>query len=1141
MLWLCAVAFKKASKVIPVMGLSDRFNAKTEKQLYNDFQALHEKHEMLSLRLGELESKTQTATQWLTQMENDIIHGYHALSSALRAQDADTVIRCLEPPAAAAIIHLPAPVDSLSATTFREWAETTFKDKSDDKTRVMAAFELLPPEPLPRAVLSSAAAAIATGESESAPSDVTEKYGLWSRLTGTAEKELLESISQKERAILSLQTRVPYYMDSFMEWAEAAVAPAPGTPLYDTPDLKAWNELQNRYKDPLYTMQQAESDFLAATDQRVLTFGAMALDYDRFATALESNDARKAVAALDEYSTAPHFGKMAGWLIKEHDKASLAHFALDEFESRQDQAQVFIRATDAEKRIAFLKDGQDTRDTLFNAVYTEILDRSNPLPLSVLGKTLDYINSEKNGGELIARTVFAATGDSKEVRNVYFKSAVEAYGNNPEKLSAVLSMLIGGTEKDGELTTGYARMIKALADNDGAELAQTLTHYGPKNLKKIIEFATFIDPAFDLTARIMTRFKNDAHMTPSLDAVLDAGESFLPRMPAGAGLRLAVECALDAAHPLPVATLEKIIRDYTVTRKTDMFSALTEHSADSYPLDRALALGRDRTDDAQEAVLAALLRPLGDNTLRAYALYHTAENSPDVTRRDALDAMGDALAGHYLRLATQDGESLINPGQMIAVWRDKELKLRSSGQRDQGLGHDDTAIAAIVTALSHRPWLLRTDTEILNPANIDAIYMSQDQKAYYIASDIATKYHDDPASAQSLIADIHARHPQFIKADNILLNPTRIDHLSYDPDEQSVSYSGIRVPLLNDPDAGIDLLRALARDPNYLVIGNHALNLAQVTSLWPGANDAEIAFSAKGCIHDSNFDPAYQKDTGSGIPMDGGGAEEAINAATHLENFVSIGAVRVNLAQVFCLRYDADDGILTWSTSASDADGEAAACTSREAKNAFRKAAEQGHRFWIDPAKMLAINLALIDGIALHEQDKAAEFISGGESLRVENADQAEIMKLALMLENGATLIERPGHRGVGTGINAAIINLSRTASLRTISDKSLEIMAGGAVVTLNLNDLDSKQALDRIEQDMRDKTLPKAQSDIAQRMIRRMTQPQATAAPAQEGFPHALALAPEDFLLALRKANARETALPATPARPKPGGPKTP
>lgn len=1013
------------------MSLKDRFKATHENRLQSDFQKLHAQHEMLNEKLDQLEKKTEAATAWLNTHEHAIITGYHELADALRRHDEKGIRAVADNPALAVILRLPPPEGT-------DWQEAVKHGiTAPTAGNIIPAFNAESSAPAPRA------------EKEETPADQAQGFGLWSRLTGSAEKELMEKIQQKEREILSLQTRVPYYVESLMDWVEAAVVPEPGGPLYDTPDKKAWNDLMLRHRDPLYTLTQAEKDFLAATDQRIAGMANLAKDYDHLATGLESGKTEQAIQALDQHNGGTHFRKMLGWILDQNDEPSLASFALEKFDKNEDKAAMFDKAVDTENTIV-LK-GAETPGTVFRGIFKKVQDGKNPLPVSILKKTVDWLGDE--AGDII----YDAPNPSF---NGTLVATMALNRTQPERMAEILTILMGSGDEARAIAHGFADMARATDAGDNKALESFIHTQGKAGrLGKILDFADIVEGK-NLTETIYQTPGANNDAARLLETMADYGIDLWPKQDSRTLIGRAIDMAQDRNFgPFSLPLFEKTIQ--LATRRTDesMLSLLTE-TWDIPPLVRVASV-REHADD----LLSSLLRPLNDNLERNHALRESAAHPtcrPDAAKR--LETAADSLSADAVRYDLGGHEIMLMPENIVSVWRENHLRYIHDGERRSLPGtdsSDEARVSRIVVALSNDPRFLRTETELINPAMIEALY-ADETGLYGLTQGQILSITKDPAMIDSLSGEILEKNPSFISAGGILLNTRQLEYISVTEDGLSITSHGKQYPVPAEAHDIREIFAQLSANPAYTVSGHQALNIEKAGALWPSADNKELAFSINGHVFDSTAlqDGAFH--TGMAV-------EDAAGLVKNLKlpaSFIRIGPNAVNMDALFSIYTQPEDSSLTWVVDGREHNSPATKSVQEKTFAALR-----GHvrDLWEDPRRQVAINPALAELITVDQEQKQCIFRCHDQDFPLDNIAPAQM--LGHLKKCGALLVHAPALPG---GSIAAFWpeKLSRL-DLSTGPDTShIEIFGPGSVERKAISPA-SADILDVIERQRRHRLLP--------------------------------------------------------------------
>ena len=1065
------------------MGLRDRFKGTVEKGLMGDFLSLRGQHEELVMRMAELEHKTQAATEWLSAQQTAIIRGYHMLARAIRNGNAQEARHVLQMPAAVAIIHLPVPADvPAGVESFRQWSDLVFDGRN--KERVDADFNALPSESLPVEVLEKAAAAMKKQQEALTKPEEEPEYGFWKRMTGAAEKELREKIAHEKEALFSLQTRAPYYVDSFFDWVNTAVDPQEGGPFDNKKDNEGWMKLQESYKDPYYTVRLAERDFIAATETRIQQFGAISKDYDVFSANLESGDAARAIKALDHFKDSGHFKDMLAWLMESHDCASLADFALKNFDKRTDQALVFDKAVDVEEKISYRRGEADSVANVFYKVFGEAIKKDDPLPFSVVDKTLDWLvrMSEPDSNKL-AEALFPRKSEPMSPASS-FVPAVQAYRAEPEKLADLLSIMV--RSKDSHLMLGYASLIKALDDKDGVALESLLKAQTDEGLlQKTLDFAKFVEPGFELSEKLVGSFAGTRHLAPLLDMLLTAGQPLLPNRSARAVVEdVAVKGAISAANPLPVALVGRIV-DYYHSKKSENITQLLLKKEGGAPhLLEQIVQGNLKDSPLGWELLTTVLKPIDGSLARASILFNAADTALQADNARFLREAAEMLAGKYIRYSES---GLLNPARGSAIWYEEVsgkgghsvLKMLTDESAIEIPGtREEKNAGRVINVLSRRDDMLMMESEIFKTENVDAFYPGRvDGHYYYTACGRTYAITNDQARYHDLIKKVKAEHPGFYMVDDILINTNRVQYVTRETN---------RVQYVTREEGGINLhgdqrttlvpmsesqmkqfFQGVITRDGWISSDVQALNMKKATSLWPSEDNKEICFVMQGKVYDSSLD--QETVAAGGVRNEILPAAEYLQTVAKNKDFVQVGSKVYNLNDVFSAEYDSAEGAFEYQ---ADGNKTQVTMTSAQAKAIFRKMAAHGD-FWMGEDMNSAVNLGLAENALLHEKNGEAVLVSAGAVFAMNNVHLEEFVATAQ--KKGGVVVGTSKSNDWLEGTEADVIWPARIVDLKAIKEadgrEMLMFVSGAKSYKVPLADKSAIAVLDRLEQAAREST----------------------------------------------------------------------
>lgn len=996
--------------------------------------------DLLSHKLSIIESKTLAASTWMEDNEKKITKGYDSLVKALQAGDAGAFEKTVSElgDAAGPTLEIPVKQDDGSQKTFAQLAENGFgKDSAKIKKLIddtpfgipQSAYDDVPDMGFDEELKTEE-------KKETATAAAAEIEELESRFSGTSEQELLDQLDGLKREVLSLQTDKAYYLDSFMDWIEAGIVPDSDKANSEDPRPEANNHLQHSYKNPEFVLTTAQHDFEETVRAYTQQAFGISQDYHALASAFASGDAALAVETLAEAEITPYAKRLKEWALESGEKHSFAQWALEGFETRDDQATVLNGAVRLGNPLEF--DDATHAPEVFKKMLGLALDTENPMPVSTLLTALDTIKKQ-HGLDITIENVLGERPMNPE--NAIVKT-VETWRGKPEKMAEVLGAILTGIERrrPQEVAEGYAVLLNAFDTNNGAMAAKAVEKLAQdKLLEPVMALAYVVEPKLSLTD---LAWRDLDEPEAVYNALVQNGVA-----PVRPGLTEDHEFALLAG-----TVTGGLNDDYAqITQsmaETDFAWTLKRHGRDK--VKQALLsecdLGSDEAtvleallngtadDEAKRArAFGMALQPFENDVVRANMFYKAAQKSGVDETKEELAGIAKTLSGFYLRYG--DG-GLLNPDQVANIWYDgNTLRYIANNSTAPANAPMDADMASeFLTNLAQHDNFMIVSDELLNRDKVEHIWYEGNALKFYAGgkhSMIECSPDEGLKTLKSLMAQ-----DNFVEIGDHLLNTDTLSYVVYSDGQLYVLDYLDDIQVIEAPQEDADRVFAhLEKLDGYVRNGEQVLNTARASNLWYDEEQEQINFLIDGKLYGAADDNI------PGLRLNEEDGNKLLAKIGKQKGFISFGDKVMNTDRISTITYSAEDGELQFnasgklcaiSMSEKDADGIVARAAKEDAFVSNGKMAvnaEDAANIWYTPESK--------------ENREGLSFLIEGETYVLPMGEK-EAKKVLKDLEGGSRL-----------PVGSELINIDRISDIWVQNDggdKEMRFISGQNVCPIYLD-----------------------------------------------------------------------------------------
>ncbi len=876
----------------------------------------------LEHKLSKLEAQTHSVSEWIDASEKDIVIAYNELYSSLSQRDEEAIKTQLSNMGDIAGIVLQIPIRQAGVNmSFSHLITINFGPESE-VSKLAADVKLGIPETVYTNLLGFEDEEL----EKEAPSE--EKTSFWGKISGKDQERIENELELAKKELLSLQTEVPYYVDSFCDWLESGLDMHND---FDTSDEENEKRLKS-YQDPDYMINAAEQDFnetISTFSERVFDISQ---DYAQILRNVESKNPSKIIDSLTKIKSTKYADKALSWVFEELNVTSLHELALDKFEDNQIRSKLFEEAMSGDV-LATPIEFQDSKRMakLFDEIFNECLKTDDPMPLSTLFIMINnnsFVESFDDDKEKVLQNLLLKLDDKTG------KSYFEIVDNLEDKelktkLFELFSASLGFTGitnssfDNKSIPKLYIDLKEAIANKDSKSLQDIIILAKELNVQdEVIAFYGLLNKEQSIPMHALSSFDNKEGCQIFNNMAYHGYEIFLKndtdeyKIEALEKAMLNVGTGISTSILTPELEALKNILQYIQEEKGSEFikdiiisSNIIEHSFKKFEMD-------DRN-----SFLSVILNSF-NNIEKSNILSRASLDIQDTDLKKNIQDVANLYSGYYQSL---NDRLIINPENLGNIWHANQNLMNASkySSFNQKIGEEEMDINIAAEYLSalykNDDFVVFGTDEITNKNHIKYAWFAEnngDTAVHFIVGDNKTSTSMDAGDAELTIGGLIECN-SYVYVGGYAINLDNIGYLNIDKqsDQLNILDNADEIETIDvSPEEISYLLEIIKNHPDFIINeGNdQAVNTSKVDLLINNEHTDEVSF----VIENNYFGSEFAEIDEDGLKteyIDGFMNSDKSNLLEEFENsnqHIKIGDKCINIDNLSYTNYDEESDTL---------------------------------------------------------------------------------------------------------------------------------------------------------------------------------------------------------------------------------------